>query len=37
LLPSELDEAVGFFGAVGLVEAERRQNGDWAALLLRRA
>jgi hypothetical protein len=24
------------FGAAGLGEAGRRQNGDWAALLLRR-
>ncbi len=37
LLPSEVDEAVGFFGSAGLAEVERRRNGDWAALLLRRA
>ncbi|HEY5815201.1 MAG TPA: 50S ribosomal protein L11 methyltransferase [Solirubrobacterales bacterium] len=36
LLPSELDETVAAFGASGLVEHERRQAGDWAALLLRR-
>jgi ribosomal protein L11 methyltransferase len=35
LLPSELDEAAGFFAAVGLGEVERRRDGDWAALLLR--
>jgi ribosomal protein L11 methyltransferase len=37
LLPSELNEAAGFFSQAGLVEAERRCDGDWAALLLRRA
>jgi ribosomal protein L11 methyltransferase len=37
ILPSELDEVAGAFGEVGLLEAERRQEGDWAALLLRRA
>lgn len=36
LLPSELDATAAAFGASGLVEAERRQEGDWAALLLRR-
>jgi hypothetical protein len=36
LLPSELDEAAAFFGPAGLIEAERRRDGDWAALLLRR-
>jgi ribosomal protein L11 methyltransferase len=35
LLPSELDEAAAFFAAAGLVEAERRRQGSWAALLLR--
>jgi ribosomal protein L11 methyltransferase len=35
LLPSELDEVAEAFGASGLQEAERRQDGDWAALLLR--
>jgi ribosomal protein L11 methyltransferase len=37
LLPSELDEAATFFARVGLTEAQRRCDGDWAALLLRRA
>jgi ribosomal protein L11 methyltransferase len=36
LLPEELDEAAGFFGEAGLGEVERRLDGDWAALLLRR-
>ncbi|HET7589021.1 MAG TPA: 50S ribosomal protein L11 methyltransferase [Solirubrobacterales bacterium] len=36
LLPGEVDEVAAAFGASGLVEAERRQEGDWAALLLRR-
>jgi ribosomal protein L11 methyltransferase len=36
LLPTELDEVATAFGAVGLGEAERRSDGDWAALLLRR-
>jgi len=36
LLPGEVDEVAGAFGASGLEEAERRQDGDWAALLLRR-
>jgi ribosomal protein L11 methyltransferase len=36
LLPSELDETAGSFGASGLSEVERRIDGDWAALLLRR-
>jgi ribosomal protein L11 methyltransferase len=36
LLPSELDDVVVAFGPVGLNETERRQDGDWAALLLRR-
>jgi ribosomal protein L11 methyltransferase len=35
LLPSELDEIASEFGAWGLVEADRRLQGDWAALLLR--
>jgi ribosomal protein L11 methyltransferase len=35
LLPSELDEAAGFFAEAGLNEIERRRDGDWAALLLR--
>jgi ribosomal protein L11 methyltransferase len=36
LLPAELDEAASAFGASGLIEDERRQDGDWAGLLLRR-
>jgi ribosomal protein L11 methyltransferase len=36
LLPSELDEIAAAFAPAGLIEAERRQNGEWAALLLRR-
>jgi ribosomal protein L11 methyltransferase len=37
LLPSELDEVVAAFAPAGLAEADRRIDGDWAALLLRRA
>jgi ribosomal protein L11 methyltransferase len=37
LLPTELDEAAAFFAAAGLKEVERRHEGDWAAMLLRRA
>ncbi|HVY97699.1 MAG TPA: 50S ribosomal protein L11 methyltransferase [Solirubrobacterales bacterium] len=36
LLPGELDDVAATFGAVGLREADRRIEGDWAALLLRR-
>lgn len=36
LLPTEQDEVSGAFADVGLAEANRRQDGDWAALLLRR-
>lgn len=36
LLPSELDETAALFSPVGLAEADRRREGDWAALLLRR-
>ena len=36
LLPSELDETAAAFAPAGLTEAERRFEGDWAALLLRR-
>lgn len=36
LLPGELDETAALFAPVGLVEADRRLEGDWAALLLRR-
>ncbi len=37
ILPAELDEVAAAFAPSGLEEAERRQEGDWAALLLRRA
>jgi len=37
LLPEELDEAAAAFGASGLIEHDRRIDGDWAALLLRRS
>jgi ribosomal protein L11 methyltransferase len=36
LLPAERDEVAEAFAGLGLGEAERRQDGDWAALLLRR-
>jgi ribosomal protein L11 methyltransferase len=36
LLPGELDETVAAFAPVGFSESERRLDGDWAALLLRR-
>jgi ribosomal protein L11 methyltransferase len=36
LLPSEQDEVADAFAGAGLAEAERRREGDWAALLLRR-
>ncbi|HET7120619.1 MAG TPA: 50S ribosomal protein L11 methyltransferase [Solirubrobacterales bacterium] len=36
ILPSELDDVVTAFGEAGLAEIERRIDGDWAALLLRR-
>jgi ribosomal protein L11 methyltransferase len=35
ILPSELDDVSAAFAGAGLVEAERRRDGDWAALLLR--
>ena len=35
LLPGELDEIAAVFIPVGLTEADRRLQGDWAALLLR--
>jgi len=35
LLPSELDETAAVFAPMGLEEADRRLQGDWAALLLR--
>jgi len=36
LLPPELDDAAAAFAPAGLAEADRRIDGDWAALLLRR-
>jgi ribosomal protein L11 methyltransferase len=36
LLPSELDNVAAAFAPAGLTEADRRSDGDWAALLLRR-
>ncbi|HUA06624.1 MAG TPA: 50S ribosomal protein L11 methyltransferase [Solirubrobacteraceae bacterium] len=36
LLVGEADEVAGAFAGAGLVEAERRESGEWAALLLRR-
>jgi ribosomal protein L11 methyltransferase len=36
LLPTELDEVSEAFATAGLTESERRREGDWAALLLRR-
>jgi ribosomal protein L11 methyltransferase len=35
LLPNELDEIAAAFSPAGLDEADRRLQGDWAALLLR--
>ncbi len=35
LLPTELDDIAAAFAPVGLAEADRRLQGDWAALLLR--
>ncbi|HEX7293975.1 MAG TPA: 50S ribosomal protein L11 methyltransferase [Solirubrobacterales bacterium] len=35
LLPSELDDVAESFAPAGLTEADRRLQGDWAALLLR--
>lgn len=35
LLPAELDEVAAAFAPWGLAEADRRLQGDWAALLLR--
>ncbi len=37
LLVHEVDGIVRAFAARGLVEAERREHGDWAAVLLRRS
>ena len=36
LLPTELDEVAAAFAPLGLSETDRREDGDWAALLLRR-
>jgi ribosomal protein L11 methyltransferase len=36
LLPTELDETAAAFAPAGLAEAERRLDGDWAALLFKR-
>jgi ribosomal protein L11 methyltransferase len=36
LLPTELDATAAAFAPAGLAEADRRRDGDWAALLLRR-
>ncbi len=36
LLPAELDEIAAAFAPAGLSEADRRLQGDWAALLLKR-
>jgi ribosomal protein L11 methyltransferase len=35
LLPAELDDTAAAFAPAGLTEADRRIDGDWAALLLR--
>jgi ribosomal protein L11 methyltransferase len=37
LLPGEVDDVAAAFELSGLGEADRRQDGDWAALLLRRS
>jgi len=36
LLPDELDQVAAVFGRVDLAEVDRRRDGDWAALLLKR-
>jgi ribosomal protein L11 methyltransferase len=36
ILPAELDEVAAAFAPTGLTEADRRHDGDWSALLLRR-
>jgi len=36
LLPPELDDVAATFAQAGLAKADRRIDGDWAALLLRR-
>jgi hypothetical protein len=37
ILPNELYEVAEAFAPSGFAEQDRRQMGDWAALLLRRA
>lgn len=37
LLPPEIDATAAAFAGAGLLEHDRRRDGDWAALLLRRA
>ena len=37
ILPPELDEVAAAFAPAGFAEHDRRQLGDWAALLLRRS
>ncbi len=37
LLPEECDPLAGAFSGAGLAEAERRREGEWAALLMRRS
>ena len=37
LLVGEADEIAEAFAAAGLREADRRESGEWAALLLERA
>jgi ribosomal protein L11 methyltransferase len=36
LLPGELDGIAAEFAPAGLTEVDRRIDGDWAALLLKR-
>jgi ribosomal protein L11 methyltransferase len=36
LLPAEVDDIAAAFAPAGLTEADRRIDGDWAALLMRR-
>lgn len=36
ILPTELDDVSAAYARVGLSEADRRIDGDWSALLLRR-
>lgn len=36
ILPGELDEVAAAFRAASLIEVERRREGDWAGMLLRR-